>query len=734
MKILKALIKKEIGNYLNSPLGYVIVAPFLALSFFLFFGTSYVLGVANLRPFFELLPWFLIILAPALTMSLLTEEKLRKTYELLLAHPISYLQIVLAKFAGCILFFCLTLFLTLPLVLPIWLFSHPDWGLIFSQYLGALFLASVFVSAGLLASSFASSTVSSFILGVVFNFSLVLMGLDMVTLALPNPVAHLLSNLSPMSHVESVAKGLLNLSDLSYFSILTGLLILATVFNTSREKLAEDKKESRKLVKAFVLVLVCGIFLQLVLSKFPLRLDLTRDRLYSLSPASLKTIKRVDDILTIKIYASKNLPPAARIVLASTLDTLSDYKAQNSKINIERVFAEPDNEAGREAVSVGIEPLQFNTIGTSSYQLQQGYLGLSLRFRDKSEVLPIISETGSLEYNLTRRINKMLGINKLSLGIFSQASQIGNDFQLNNLRAKLATQYEVKTLPNVNREQLNGLSLLILGGLNSPLSGEAVKTLSEFASSGNKIFLLLDKVVPQPGQETATLQKTGLEEFLKSWGLTINEDLVIDPSLMETVQVNRGPQLFLVPYPFWLRALPQRGSVLSSGVSSVTLFWPSSINFENKEGLTSQVLLKTSSNGRALPATGPNFNIAPEKLNQLPIPEKSREIDLGYIVTDSKSKGQVALISDSEMVADAYLSPQNQALAYVLNLVDFLALGNDQIVPLKSGGSPYYVFTKPWQPAVAQWGLTAGLPLLVVLYGLVRLWRRRRGFARVYSD
>src|SRR3990167_3432346 len=99
-RIILTIAKKEFFGFINSPLSFVITVPFLLLSIFIFMRSSLVVGEASLRPYFELLPWFLLILAPALSMRLLTEERQNGTIELLFAHPISELDIVLGKFLG----------------------------------------------------------------------------------------------------------------------------------------------------------------------------------------------------------------------------------------------------------------------------------------------------------------------------------------------------------------------------------------------------------------------------------------------------------------------------------------------------------------------------------------------------------------------------------------------------------------------------------------------------------
>ena len=131
-----AITKKEYLGFINSPTAYVIIVPFLLLISFLFMRTALLLGDANLRPLVELLPWFLIVIGPALAMRAFSEENRRQTIELLFAHPVSEWTIVLGKYLGLFFFYATMLLGTLPLAISILAFSKPDLGLIITQYMG----------------------------------------------------------------------------------------------------------------------------------------------------------------------------------------------------------------------------------------------------------------------------------------------------------------------------------------------------------------------------------------------------------------------------------------------------------------------------------------------------------------------------------------------------------------------------------------------------------------------
>ncbi len=113
IKTILTIARKEFFSFINSALAYTIIVPFLLLSIFIYTRQVFVTGEASLRPYFDLLPWFLLLLSPALSMKLMTDEYKGNTIELLFAHPVSELEILLGKFFGALAFYIVILLLFL---------------------------------------------------------------------------------------------------------------------------------------------------------------------------------------------------------------------------------------------------------------------------------------------------------------------------------------------------------------------------------------------------------------------------------------------------------------------------------------------------------------------------------------------------------------------------------------------------------------------------------------------
>src|SRR5437868_317619 len=159
---------KEMRSYFVSPVAYIIVAFWLvATGFFLY--ASVTLGQeASLRNVFGVVIILLLLVTPALTMRLISEESRTGTLELLLTAPVKDWAVVLGKFLGALGLFAAMMLLTLfyPLLLILYK-GNPDWGPIWSGYLGLLLVGMLFISVGLFSSALTSNQMVSAVIAFV---------------------------------------------------------------------------------------------------------------------------------------------------------------------------------------------------------------------------------------------------------------------------------------------------------------------------------------------------------------------------------------------------------------------------------------------------------------------------------------------------------------------------------------------------------------------------------------
>ncbi len=232
---MKALYKKEILQYLNSPMGYSVPIAFALFLGYLFMKDVFVVGSASLMPFFSEAPWLLFILIPALSMRSISEEKRANTIEILMTLPLSEEQIVLAKLLSLFTLTAITLSLTLSIPLLLGFISQLYLPVIMVGYIGLLLLSLLYLSFSLYISTKVANQIASFSISVIVLFLVTTLSSDFLANILPKTVQDLLLFVSPTLHLDNFIKGVIDLRSLSYFVILIVLFFLLTVKELKRK-------------------------------------------------------------------------------------------------------------------------------------------------------------------------------------------------------------------------------------------------------------------------------------------------------------------------------------------------------------------------------------------------------------------------------------------------------------------------------------------------------------------
>ncbi len=227
MRGFKLLLFKEVKALFSSEIAYVLAAMFLVVMGYTFSVAFFLNRVASLvHLFFQMYVLFLLTV-PIITMRLLAEERRLGTLELLLTSPVSEAQIVLAKYCAAMSLIVVMVILSTSYAIVLALFGQPDWGPIYSGYLGLFLLGSALSAIGLLTSSLTANQIVAALASL--GIFLLLWAIDDFGLILPDPYDTLVTNLSLSTHFVPFATGSLYLSDAGYYVSLTLLGIFLSV-------------------------------------------------------------------------------------------------------------------------------------------------------------------------------------------------------------------------------------------------------------------------------------------------------------------------------------------------------------------------------------------------------------------------------------------------------------------------------------------------------------------------
>ena len=217
------ICKRELGNYFGTPVAYVFMVIFLAMTgvFTFYIGSFYERGQADLRSFFMYQPWLYLFLIPALSMRLWSEERKSGTIELLMTLPVSTTGAVLGKFLAAWVFTAISLALTFPTWITVNYLGNPDNAVIFASYLGSLLMAGAYLAVGSCISAITKNQVIAFVIAVVVCFLFILSGFPLVLNFFsgwaPQTLLNAIASLSFLTHFDNLSKGVIDLRDIIYF-------------------------------------------------------------------------------------------------------------------------------------------------------------------------------------------------------------------------------------------------------------------------------------------------------------------------------------------------------------------------------------------------------------------------------------------------------------------------------------------------------------------------------------
>jgi ABC-2 type transport system permease protein len=236
------IFKRELGAYFSTPVAYVFIVIFLLLTgvFTFYVGGLYERNQADLEPFFRFHPWLYMLLIPAISMRLWSEERKAGTLELLMTLPISLVEAVIGKFLAAWCFTAIALALTFPVWITINYLGDPDNTVIAAGYLGSLLLAGACLSIGACISALTKNQVVAFVISFVICFAFNLSGfpivLDLFSGWAPQAIVDVVSSFSFLSHFESILKGVIDIRDIVFFASLIAFWLYANILAIEAKK------------------------------------------------------------------------------------------------------------------------------------------------------------------------------------------------------------------------------------------------------------------------------------------------------------------------------------------------------------------------------------------------------------------------------------------------------------------------------------------------------------------
>ncbi|MBV5310314.1 Gldg family protein [Chromatium okenii] len=433
--------RRELAAFFGSPVAYLFIGTFLAVSLFVFFWVEafFARNLADVRPLFEWMPILLIFLCAALTMRLWSEERRAGTLETLLTLPVSTTKLVLGKFFAAFGLVKVALALTLPLPITVALIGSLDWGPVIGAYLATLLLAATYLAIGLFISARTDNSIIALIGSTLICSLFYLIGSPTITALFGHNGGELLRLLGSGARFASITRGVIDLRDLIYYLSLTTIFLMLTVDSLERLRWAnapintrQHRRWSLVIMLSIVNLLAVNLWLQPINTA---RLDLTQGQLYRLSETTRNYLNQLQEPLLIRGYFSAQTHPLLAPLVPQLRDLLAEFAVVgNGRVRVEIIDLQQSPELEREAgEQYGIHPVAFQTETKYQAAVVNSYFDVLVKYGDQFETLNFQdlieikarSESDlevrlrNPEYDLTRAIKKVLYAYRSSGDVFA---------------------------------------------------------------------------------------------------------------------------------------------------------------------------------------------------------------------------------------------------------------------------------------------------------------------------
>jgi ABC-type uncharacterized transport system involved in gliding motility auxiliary subunit len=492
-----------------------------------------------------------------------------------------------------------------------------------------------------------------------------------------------------------------------------------------------------------VLVFVALVGANLVFSPVRARLDITEDKLHTLSDGTRKILSGIDSPVEVRLYVSRSenrLPSALKNYTQTVEDILQEFRAASgNRLSIKKFDPEPDSDAEDAAKSDGLEAIQLPGLGGEPF-----YFGLAISLDPEKASIPFLSPQREklLEYDLARAISQVLSTNKPVVGVMSPLPVMGGPAGMNPMMAmrmgqqqqepwlvinELRRDFTVESVAMDSDRIDEKIRVLVLIHPKE-ISDKAQFAIDQFILRGGKVIAFLDGLCLADNRNPNPMGinfggGSSLPKLLSAWGLGFDTAKVVADRTFSRELAGRDGRPQIVPAFLFLNAEAVNRDDAVTGQSD-NLWIPFAGAFTGKpaDGLRADVLLKSSLDAQLVEGMTAQFNgskildeFAPARTNYplglrlvgkfktaFPDGSPGSTNAPADALKESKTETAVYLFGDADFLYDAYAAevnpmfriaiPRNGNLALVQNLVE-QASGDVNLVGARGRASVSRPFT-----------------------------------------
>jgi ABC-2 type transport system permease protein len=745
-RVVSAVARRDFFRFFHGIAGYLFIAVFVGVSAGCAFWPHefFTRNLDNLDLLNNAMPYLLLFFIPAVTMSVWADERKQGTEELLLTLPATDFDVVIGKYLAALGVYTVALGFMLPHVLMLLYLGQPDLGVTFATFLGYWLMGAMLLAVGMVASQLTANVTLAFILGAAFCAATVFVG------AIASPfgtvVHRQVEELSVPSQFHDFGTGVLTFSGLFYFLtavagfLYINMLLLARRHWAGGEKSLEHWGHSLVRIASLILALAS---LNVLVGRLGWRLDVSEERLHTLSRESLDLLKQIpkDRPVYIQAYYSPDVPREFVQVKSDLIGLLKEYAARGGdRVRLNLVETELYSDNARDAEKrFGIEPKRVISTDEGKQTTDEVILGVAFSSGLEEVVIPFFDRGLPVEYELTRSVRVVSRSARKKVGIVSTDAKLMGGFDMRSMGqnpewsivTELKKQYDVSSV-NADAALPSDLDVLLVAQPSS-LTQKQIDTLTAYVKNGGPVLLFLDPLPvenpslspgvprmppggpfgggppPEPKGDLAPL----LDLIGIDWPTT---EIVWNPYNPLQQRPDLPPEVVFVGRGSGAKDAFNEDDNVTSGLQEVVAIFPGLLRPKGGPGPEFTPLLRTSAEGGTLPwdkatsrgmfgnltlvpnrphfPTGTAYTLAAHLKGDAPAspaPEPAKEKGKEAEKAEAKpAKVHAIAIADLDMISEEFFELRRQKIenldldnvTFVLNCVDVLA-GDDAFVALR---------------------------------------------------
>ncbi|MCW8132738.1 MAG: Gldg family protein [Planctomycetota bacterium] len=495
-----AIWKRQVGNLLLNPLGYVYILAFVAIAAGLMFlpDAYYARNIADLEPLQGYMPWMLVVLLPALAMGSWASERELGTEEQLFTLPMTVGDALIGKWLGVVTFFTLALAIGMANTV-IWIgqLGAPDFGLLFANFAGWWLAGLAFASLSILASSLVALPAIGFVLGVGFC------SLAMIFFWAGDWFDPFHRGLIPFGGIVlSAVAGCLGLG-------------LAALLLSSRRWPPSQKALMAARVVFFVCAAVTLGNLSVQADRKAVDLDATSEKLSSLSAASRRILEGIKEPVTVTAFISRHLPAEMALKgkeVENTLKVLTREMGGRMRLDLRRPSDPLDPDGTLATQQFGFTPRKVFEETAAGRDETDVFLGAAVRSGARMQRIDHFDPGLSVEYELVRAIRMAASEKKKTVGVVATDLKVNGAFDYMSgmprppweFVGELRKQYEIREV-SLETPVDPAVDVLVVAQ-PSRLGPAQVAQLHDYIWDGRPALILEDPLPVFSGPELASSQ------------------------------------------------------------------------------------------------------------------------------------------------------------------------------------------------------------------------------------